>query len=130
MRTILASSLILSTLLLPAVANASKPADDASVATPHVRVTTGVVSPAIEGTLGLAVSNDLIRATVPADAQVGLFLTVDEKGQPQNIHVTRSYDPFWDARVVEAVSKLHFRPGTVDEQPIPVDVNLTVNIQR
>jgi hypothetical protein len=32
--------------------------------------------------------------------------------------------------VVDAVSKFHYRPGQIDEKPIPVDMNLTVNIVR
>ena len=51
----------------------------------------------------------------PADAQVGLSLTVDQNGRPQNIQVIKSLTPFWDARVIDAVSKFHFRAGTIDQ---------------
>ncbi len=40
------------------------------------------------------------------------------------------YSPFWDARVIETVRQFQFKPGTVDNQPTPVDMNLTVNITR
>jgi hypothetical protein len=32
--------------------------------------------------------------------------------------------------VIETVSQFHFRPGTVDNQPTAVDLNLTVNVTR
>jgi hypothetical protein len=67
---------------------------------------------------------------IPPDAQVQLSLTVDEKGQPQNIHVVKSFSPFIDARVIDSVSQFHFRPGTIDNQPVAIDLNLTVNVAR
>ncbi len=130
MRRILATSLLLSSLSLPAAAKASTPVDDASAPTP-ARVSTGVVAPMIlDSTLSLSMPAGYTVFDIPADAQVGLTLTVDQSGKPQDIHVVKSLSPFWDARVVEAVSRFHFRPGTIDNQPIPVDMNLTVNIAR
>jgi TonB family protein len=67
---------------------------------------------------------------IPSDAQVELSLTVNAKGQPENIQVVKSCSPFVDARVVETVSQFHFRPGTIDNQPTAIDLNLTVNVAR
>jgi TonB family protein len=67
---------------------------------------------------------------IPADAQVSLSLTINEKGQPENIQVTKSFSRFWDARVIDTVREFHFKPATVDNQPTPVDMNLVVNITR
>ena len=67
---------------------------------------------------------------IPADAQVGLAVTINEKGEPENIQVTKSFSKFWDARVVDTVREFHFKPATVDNQPMPVDMNLTINIAR
>jgi TonB family protein len=64
------------------------------------------------------------------DSQVGLTLTVDSNGLPQNVKVVKSSNPFLDARVVDAIQKSHFTPGTVDNTSIPVDVDLTVNVVR
>jgi hypothetical protein len=129
MRHILATSLVLSSLALPAVAFANQPADDAA-STPTARVSTGVTAPSLLNAAGLAIPAGLPTDAIPVDAQVGLTLTVDENGQPQDIHVVKGVNPFWDARVVDAVSKFHYRPGTIDAKPIPVDMNLTVNIAR
>ena len=129
MRRILATSLLLPSLLLPAVANASTPVDDASAPTP-ARVSTGVIAPVLVDTASLSVPEGFSLEFIPAEAQVGVAFTVDTKGQPQDIHVVKSYNPFWDARVVETVSQFHYKPGTVSNQPVAVDMNLTVNITR
>jgi TonB family protein len=130
MRRILASTLLLATLSIPAVVKASTPVDDASAPTPNVRVSTGVIAPELLEPSQLTIPVDFSEGPIPSDAEVGLSLTVDENGRPQNVKVVRSLNPLWDARVVEAVNKAHFKPGTIDSQPIPIDLNLTVNIAR
>ena len=131
MRSILASGIVLSSLFLPAAASASTPSDDASATARAPRVSTGVIAPTLlEPMVNIRIPADLPQDAIPVDAQVGLTLVVDENGKPQDIRVVKGVNPFWDARVVEAVSKFHYRPGTVDAQPVPVDMNLTVNIAR
>jgi TonB family protein len=129
MRRILAISTLLSSLALPAAAFASTPVDDASAPTP-IRVSTGVTEPVLVNSAYLSVPVGYSIEAVPNDAQVSLFLTIDEKGQPENIQVTKSYNKFWDARVIETVREFHFKPATVDNEPTPVDMNLVVNITR
>jgi len=130
MRHILASSLMLSSMLIPTVAHASSSTDDATVSTPAFRVSTGVIAPILIGNLAVQIPSGLPQSFAPMDTQVGLTLTVDESGQPQNVKVVKSSNPYWDARVIAAVQKSHFKPGKVDNTPIPVDMNLTVNIAR
>ena len=129
MRRVLAASLLLPSLFLPAVAKASTPVDDATAPTP-VRVSTGVIAPVLLGKAVLSLPVGYSFDLIPADAQVQLSLTVDEKGQPQNIHIVKSFSPFIDANVIDTVSQFHFRPGTIDNQPTAVDLNLTVNVSR
>ena len=129
MRRILVSSLLLSSLTLPAAAFASTPVDDATAPTP-IRVSTGVTEPVLINSAYLSVPNGYSIDAIPSDAQVGLSLTINEKGQPENIQVTKSYNKFWDARVIETVREFHFKPGTVDNEPTPVDMNLVVNITK
>jgi hypothetical protein len=130
MRRILAASLLLSSLTFPAAAKASTPVDDASAPIP-ARVSTGVVAPTIvDPTLYLSLPAGFTVSDIPADAHVDLSLTVDQNGNPRDIHVVKSLGPFWDARVVDAVSHFHFRAGSIDNQPIPADLNLTVKIAR
>jgi TonB family protein len=70
----------------------------------------------------------LSRTFVSMDTQVGLSLTVDSNGRAQDIKIVKSSNPYWDARVVDAIQRSHFRPGKVDDTPIPVEMNLTVTI--
>jgi TonB family protein len=129
MRRILAASLMLSSLIFPAVAKASTPVDDSTAPTP-VRVSTGVTEPVLLGSPVLSLPQGLAFDIIPPGAQVELTLTVNAKGEPENIQVVKSFSPFIDARVVETVSQFHFRPATVNNQPTAIDLNLTVNVAR
>jgi TonB family protein len=129
MRRILAISTLLSSLVLPAAAFASTPVDDASAPTP-IRVSSGVTQPVLVNSAFLDIPSGYPTDAIPTNAQVSLSLTIDEKGQPENIQVTKSFSKFWDARVINTVREFHFKPATVDNQPTPVDMNLVVNIAR
>ena len=129
MRTIVASGILLSSLLLPAAARATQPVDDASASTKPA-VSTGLVAPTLFDSTGISITGDFPSGIYPTDGKVGLSLTVDANGKPQDIHVVEGINPFLDARVVEAVSKFRYHPGTIDSKPIPVDVNLTVTLTR
>ena len=130
MRQTLASTLLLSSILFPAAANASTSIDDASAPTPGLRVSTGVIAPVLTDTLAIQLPDGLPQSFIPVSSEVGLAFTVDSNGQPENIKVVKSTNPYWDARVVDAVQKAHFRPGTLDNQPIPVDMNVTVSLGK
>jgi outer membrane biosynthesis protein TonB len=78
----------------------------------------------------LYLPQDFSMILMPANAQVQLSLTVDEKGLPQNVKVVKSFNPFVDARVIDTVSEMHFRPGTLDNRPTAVDLNLIINVAR
>lgn len=128
MRRTLVPGLLLSTLFLPFAAVATQPQADASPITGNLRVSTGVIAPTIVSAVQITMPEGVAPAAVPAGAQVGLLLTVDRNGQPQNIRVVRSLNPAWDASVVSAVRQFRFHPGSIDNQPIAMDLNLTVNI--
>jgi Gram-negative bacterial TonB protein C-terminal len=130
MRHIVASGILLSSLFLPAAASAITPSDDATAPTQAPRVSTGVIEPTLVNSDEINLPEGLPREAIPVNAQIGLTFVIDEKGRPENIHVVKGINPFWDARVVDAVSRFHYRPGSMDEKPIPVDMNLTINIAR
>ncbi len=130
MRPILASTLMLSSIFLTAAAHASTTADDATAPTPEVRVSTGVTAPKLAQAITIAMPDGLSKAFVPADSTLELSFTVDSKGQAENVKVTKSISPYWDARVVEAIQKSHFKPGKLDDQAVSVDMNLVVSLMR
>jgi Gram-negative bacterial tonB protein. len=130
MRPILASTLLLSSILLPAAAHASKTADDATAATPEVRVSTGVTAPKLTQPISINLPEGISKAFIPSDTKLELSFTVDSLGKAQNVKVTKSISPYWDARVIEAIQKSQFNPGKLDDQAIPVDMNLVVSLMR
>jgi len=122
----LASTILLSSMLIPAAANASPSPDDATAPTQNLHVSTGVIAPTLAQSLEVQIPESLPKSFIPVDSEVGLSLTVDSSGQAQNIKVVKSANPYWDARVVDAIQKSHFRPGTVDNTPVPVELDLTI----
>ena len=130
MRHILASSLMLSSMLIPAVAHATSSPDDATAPTPNLRVSTGVIAPSLVGPISIQMPDNLASSFKSMDTQVDLSLTVDSNGLPQNVKVVKSSNPFLDARVVDAIQKSHFRPGNLDDTDIPVEMNLTVTVSH
>lgn len=126
MRRTIISTVLSSSLLFTAAAYASPPPADS--AAPTLRVSTGITPPKLLNSIDLAVPDSVNVPSVPSGTQVSLSYTVDEKGQPRNIQVVKGYNFFWNARVVSAVSQLHYRPATMDNQAIPMDINLTVTL--
>ena len=126
---ILASSLLVLSLCFPAAAKASNPASDAPATTP-VHVSTGVTVPVLLDAPDLKLPPSYAAEDVPAGYRIGVSLTVDENGQPQNVQLNRSYDAFLDGYVVNAVRQFRFRPATLNSQAVPVDLKLNVEVER
>jgi TonB family protein len=129
MRNTIIASLLLSPMLFSAAANASSPKDDATASTPIHRVSTGVTPPHIIHSAAIQLSSTSMEL-IPNDAEVQLNLKVDENGKAQDIQVVKSVNPMFDARVVEAVRQFRWSPATLDQQAIPLDLNLIVTVQR
>ena len=129
MRRILAASLMLSPMLFTASAIASQPTTgDADASTPAVRISTGVTAPKLIQSNTVVIPGDAFDNVIPQPAEVSLTLSVDETGKPQDIQVVKSVNKDLDARVIEAVRKLQWHPGKLDNQAIPVDMTLDVNV--
>jgi TonB family protein len=125
----LAPALALCSMLFPIAAVAGQSPTDAVVATSNLRVSTGVKSPVVLDTAEINLPQGMLDS-LPAGAQVGVELTVDQHGIPENIRVVKSLNSSMDASVIDAVRQFRFRPGTMDNKPIPVDLNLTLTITR
>lgn len=126
MRLSLTASLMLSSVLFPAVAMASSPVPATATVQP-VRVSTGVTAPELATPLALSLTTG---TPALASGEVGLSIVVDEKGQVHDVKVTHPLNAYWDARVVAAVANGHFRPATLDHQAIPMAVDLTVAVSK
>jgi len=130
MRPVLASTLMLSSIFLCAAAHASTSTDDATAPTPGVRVSTGVTAPKLPQAISLPMPVGISTAFIPADSTLELSFTVNSKGRAEDVKVTKPLSPFWDARVVEAIQKSQFKPGKLDDQAVPIDMNLVVTLMK
>lgn len=128
MRRTITGTLLLSSVFLTAAAYASPPIGDSSAPTRHV--STGITPPQLLDSLSLSVPDSNSAASIPEGAQITVTYVIDEKGQPRDIRIVQGYDAIWNARALDAVSKLHYRPATLDNQPIPLGMNLVITLAR
>ena len=129
MRPILAASLLLSPMLLTASAVASQPKVDPAATSPNPAISTGVTAPEILNTQTIRIQPNAYDKTAAPEEQVVLQLKVDDKGQVQHVQVLKSTNPHFDARVIEAIQKSHFRPAKLDNQAVPMELSLVVVVQ-
>lgn len=123
-------ALLLASSLLPVTALAAPPAS-ADVHNAAVRVSTGVVSPRVLNAQQFPITADGVQAAEPLGWRtVVLDLNVDEKGMPSEVHVVRSVNPKVDAQVLAAARQFRFQPALLDDQPVPVDLRLSIVLQR
>lgn len=127
MRRTIISTALFSSMLFTAAAYASPPPGQTSA--PTFPVSTGITPPEVLNTLNIKFPDQNTRP-VPAGTQISLSYVVDENGQPRNIQVVHGYDLVWNARAAEAVSKLRYRPASLDNQPIPMGMNLIITLAR
>ena len=59
-----------------------------------------------------------------------LNLIVDESGTPQEVHITRSLSPDFDANAIKAVEQYRFSPAMREGKPVAVSLNIEVNFKR
>lgn len=133
MRRILLTGL-LSSLALTAAAAPSTPANDASASAPEsvqVRpVSTGVTDPQLVYSTNIEIPASEISDAFPNPSRVVLKLNLDATGSPTNIKVIQPLTQDVDARVVAAVKQFRWRPAVLDNQTIPVELRLVVEVQR
>lgn len=129
MRRILATTLLLSPLVLSTAALASSPATDAVASTTTRPLSTGVKAPRV-----IFFTNPLLSSTAAdtlgAGTEVVLSLNVNENGQAQDVQVVKSPNHFLDEPVAAAVRQFRFRPATLNNKPIATDMTLKVIVQR
>jgi hypothetical protein len=129
MRPILVVTL-LSSLALSASAATPKPSSDATGAAPaSLVISTGVTQAQLLRAASIYVPTDALDAH-SNPAELVLRVSLDETGTPTGMHVVRSINPDVDSRIMKAVRSFRWRPAVLDNQTIPVDVNLVVDVQH
>jgi len=129
MRRILASAL-LSSLALTAAAATGKPANDATASTQVRPVSTGVTNPQLVYSTKIEIPAAEISDAFPNPSRLILKVNLDETGTPKDVRVLQSLSQNVDARVIAAVKQFRWRPAVLDNQTIPVDLKLVVEVQR
>jgi len=130
MRRILAASL-LSSLALTAAAAAPKSANDAATLTTTTRpVSTGLTNPQLVYSKPVDIPASAISDAFPNPSRLVLKVNLDETGTPKDVQVLEPLTQDIDARVVAAVRQFRWRPAVLDNQTIPIDLKLIVQVQR
>lgn len=131
MRRIVVASL-LSAVTLAAVAETPKPVSGTPAATTVTArpVSTGITAPQLSNQATVHISADSALSSYPNPARMLLRLSLDPTGNATSVRVVRSLSPSVDAQVVKAVRDFRWRPASLDNQNIPVDVNLIVEVQH
>jgi TonB family protein len=102
--------------------------DDVPAASP-LRITTGVVAPKIIRTVDVIVNQDPMWRFSGKDKKVVVSMTVDKSGKPSDLKISESADTELDEKVLDAVSQYRFKPGTLNNQPTEVPVNLEIIVK-
>jgi len=88
-----------------------------------------ITPPRIVETKGLGLGSTLLMK-MPAEAEVVLAATVDANGSVRELHVTKTFDGFLDAKVKEAVGQYRFQPAMADNMPVSADVTISVRVRK
>jgi TonB family protein len=124
-----AAVLVAATLPLSAVAASNPPA--ANIPSQQaVRVSTGVTEPVLVKSVPVLISDDHASQQLTASTRFLVKLTVGEDGKVRNINVLQSGSPFYNADVIKALSQFEFKPATLDNQPVAVNMNLHLNVEH
>ncbi len=127
MRRIIAA-IMLSSMALSAAAATSKPANDAD-STSVRPVSTGVTAPRLVYSSRINISSSELPTTT-SSGRVVLKFRLDTTGTPQSIHVIEPLTQSLDARIVDAVRQFRWSPAVLNNQTVPIDMNLVVQVQR
>jgi TonB family protein len=128
MRPVIAASLLLSTTLVAASAMAAQPKTDAVVTAPST-LNGSTFSPATLDSK-IHISTYALDDAGIRQGKVVLALNVDKNGNAQHVRILKSVSPEVDASVVSEVLQSHFQPAKLDNQVIPIELNLIVNVKR
>lgn len=131
MRRLLVASL-LSSFALAAAAATPKPNNNAAAATTATehRTTTGITAPTVYGSAVVHITDDPILQNLAIPAKLLVRLDLDAAGKASNVQILQSISPSVDARLIAAVQQLRWHPATLDNQAIPLTVNLTVDVKH
>lgn len=107
----------------------SKPETENANVPPPLKVSTGVIGPKLISEPSITVSADDFPGRQPATHHMLVSFRVDEKGVPQNVQLVRSVSPIVDWQIMNAVRQYRFKPATLDNENVPVQMTMRVNFE-
>jgi hypothetical protein len=123
------SSTLQSKLIPPTkLSGPADPSHNVTPTSPSSRISSGVVAPKLVYTVDIPTEGNLSWKLTKTSRTVVVGMLVDEKGIPSNLKIVRSLGESMDKDVLAAVSQYRFRPGTLDQQPASVPVELQIEI--
>ena len=93
------------------------------------RVSTGVIAPKLISEPSLSVATSDFSTEDLGSQHMVVSFRVDPTGIPTNVRVVKSVNQSVDQKVLEAVRQSRFTPATLDDQAVPMDINLVVSFQ-
>jgi TonB family protein len=118
------TSTLQSNLVHPATFGSEPESNTVSTAT-TTRISTGVNAPKLVYVVDVASDAGFTEAARFERTAV-VSMVVDPRGKPSDLKIVQSVNPIMDKNVLAAVSQYRFTPGTLDNQPTSIPVNLSV----
>ncbi len=94
------------------------------------RVSTGVTAPKIISTVDVVPPSASLWNLIPTDRTLVVSLVVDEHGKPSDVKIVKSAGTQLDESVLTAVEQYRFKPGTLDNAPAAIPMNLEITLQH
>jgi TonB family protein len=100
----------------PAPVNAIPPTSEST----QMKVGGDVLRPVLTHSVEPKFPRDMKSRGISGVVLVGMI--VDAKGKPSAIHIEKSDNPGFDKSAMDAVAKYRFKAGTLQGQPVPVQI--------
>lgn len=94
------------------------------------RVGNGVSTPVLTSEVDAEFPKSYRKTKSNVNGYVLVALVVDAAGVPRSVHVTRSFNPDFNANAIQAVEQYRFTPAKRLGKPVAVSMNVEVNFKR
>jgi TonB family protein len=116
----------MSSLIQPLNSAASHTNETSGSTATTVRISNGIVAPKLIHSAHIQWSGD----SYPEDTILVVHLTVQPSGEPADVSIVSSTSPTMNRTVLQAVKQYRFQPGTLDNSPYSVPMNLQVVLRN
>ncbi|CAN5737445.1 hypothetical protein BH10ACI4_BH10ACI4_19080 [soil metagenome] len=108
----------------------SSSSDAATASLKPLRISTGVIAPKLIKSVNVEASREALLTAPGVNPMVIVSMVVDKTGTPQDLKIVRSVGNNLDRNVIAAVSQYRFAPGTLNNEPTAIELNLEITLQK